>query len=91
MERPPSPDRRAVDATGIDFTDRDIDILQLIASGWTNEEIATELHLSAPTVKNEVRALYRKIGVDDRIRAVMWGAQHGLVEGLAPTRPTEQA
>ncbi len=57
---------------------REAEVLALICQGLSNEEIADRAYLSNNTVKTYVRTLYRKIGVDSRTRAVLWGVDHGF-------------
>ncbi|MCW2993345.1 MAG: two component transcriptional regulator, LuxR family, partial [Conexibacter sp.] len=58
----------AADAPSL--TPRQRDILALLATGATNAEIARELQLGPETVKKQVSALYRKLGVRNRTEAV---------------------
>ncbi|ASR36142.1 DNA-binding response regulator [Prauserella marina] len=67
------------------LTDREQEILRLLAGGFANREIATALHLAEGTVKNHVSSLLTKLGVRDRTRAVLRALQHGLL-----TDSTEQ-
>lgn len=60
------------------LTSRERDVLQLVATGMRNPDIARELHLSAGTVKNHVSAILMKLGVPDRTSAAIIAAQHGL-------------
>ena len=54
-------------ARGIqDLSAREREILELLANGLTNREIAAALYISPHTVKNHVSSIYRKLGVDDR-------------------------
>jgi two-component system response regulator DesR len=55
---------------GETLTERERDVLQLIASGATNREAAERLHLSPHTVKDHTTAIYRKLGVRNRAEAV---------------------
>lgn len=48
------------------FTERELDVLRLIAKGMTNAEIAAALHLSEGTVRNHVSAILEKLGVSDK-------------------------
>ncbi len=54
-------------------------VLELMASGATNPEIAEELHLSKHTVKEHTSAVYRKLGVRNRTEAVQRGQRLGLL------------
>jgi DNA-binding NarL/FixJ family response regulator len=61
------------------LSDREREVLDLIASGATNPEIAQILHLSTHTVKGHTSALYRKLGVRNRTEAVQRAQRRGLV------------
>jgi DNA-binding NarL/FixJ family response regulator len=61
------------------LTEREAEILALITQGKSNAEVAATLFLSENTIKSYIRRLYRKIGVDKRSRAVLWGARHGFM------------
>lgn len=54
------------------LTRREMEVLSLIAGGWTNREIADVLFLSVNSIKTYVRSAYRKIGVTRRSQAVLW-------------------
>jgi DNA-binding NarL/FixJ family response regulator len=58
---------------------REREVLELIATGATNAEIAAQLYLSPHTVKEHTSALYRKLGVRNRAEAVQRGQRIGLV------------
>ena len=62
------------------LTPREFDVLTRIVAGLSNREIGTELALSLNSVKTYVRSAYRKIGVERRTQAVLWGVQHGIDE-----------
>jgi two-component system, NarL family, response regulator LiaR len=68
---------------------REAEVLALIASGATNQQITELLRVSPNTVKSYIRAAYRKIGVDSRSRAVLWAVRNGLcgVVGSGPRSP----
>ena len=51
------------------LTEREIDVLKLIAEGMSNPEIAEKLVLSVGTVKTHVKHIYGKLNVDDRVKA----------------------
>jgi len=61
------------------LSNRERDVLELMASGATNPEIADKLHLSKHTVKEHTSAVYRKLGVRNRTEAVQRGQRLGLV------------
>jgi DNA-binding NarL/FixJ family response regulator len=60
------------------LTEREEDVLRLIARGLTNTEIAQQLHLSAGTVRNHVSAIFAKLDVSDRTQAAIIAIRHGL-------------
>jgi NarL family two-component system response regulator LiaR len=60
------------------LTERELDVLRLIAKGTNNSEIANQLHLSEGTVRNHVSAILEKLGVSDRTQAAVIAIQHGL-------------
>lgn len=60
------------------LTHREAQTLTLISCGLSNTEIAATLNLSANTVKSYIRTCYRKIDVESRSQAVLWGLGHGF-------------
>ena len=63
-------------ATGL--TEREVTVLELIAAGLSNHQIAAQLFVSINTVKTYVRTAYRRIGVTTRSQAVIWAMHQGL-------------
>ncbi len=63
-----------------DLSERELDILRLIARGLTNADIAARLFLSEGTVRNYVSQVLAKLGVTDRTQAAVIALRHGLVE-----------
>jgi ATP/maltotriose-dependent transcriptional regulator MalT len=61
------------------LTEREAEVLRLVASGLTNNEIATALFLSAKTVSRHVSNIFTKIGVSSRSRATAFAIEHHLV------------
>ncbi|MGI8643552.1 MAG: response regulator [Thermomicrobiales bacterium] len=61
------------------LSDRDRALLRLLAAGNNNRQIASELKLAESTVKNNLSALFQKIGVRDRTQAVLYAFDLGIV------------
>jgi NarL family two-component system response regulator LiaR len=62
------------------FTERELEVLRLLAQGHTNPEIARRLHLAPGTVRNYVSAILQKLDVSDRTQAAVLALQQGLVD-----------
>ena len=81
-----SPDRRRVDElfpsgrkdTDI-LTERQVEVLSLVAAGWTNREIASELYVSEHTVRRHLQNIFTRIDVGSRAAATAWAYEHELV------------
>lgn len=61
------------------LSDKELEILQLMAAGYSNKEIAVALYKSEGTVKNQCSAILAKLGVRDRTRAVLLALELGLI------------
>ena len=61
-----------------ELTPREVEVLKLIASGLSNQEIADALVLSNATVKTHINRIFYKTGARDRAQAVRYAYQHGL-------------
>lgn len=57
---------------------RESEVVALITQGATNDEIARTCYLSINSVKSYIRSAYRKMGVERRAQAVLWGVQNGM-------------
>jgi DNA-binding NarL/FixJ family response regulator len=76
--------RRIAQTTGQEtalggLTQREIELLRLIASGRSNKEIAHELSLAESTVKNKLSILFHKLDAKDRTQAAIYAMSHGLL------------
>jgi HD-GYP domain-containing protein (c-di-GMP phosphodiesterase class II) len=63
-----------------DLTDREVEVLRLIARGRSNREVAERLFISAKTVGRHVENLYAKIGVSSRAAAALFAMEHRLLD-----------
>lgn len=63
-----------------DLTEREQEVLQLMARGMANQEIADELFISLKTVKTHVSNILSKLDVVDRTQAVVYAFKHGIVK-----------
>ena len=76
VARNPSPEDTTM---AVDLSDRELDVLKLLAQGLTNAEIAERLFLTRGTVRNYVSAILNKLDVEDRTQAAILAIRHGLV------------
>ena len=66
-----------------ELTDREMEVLRLMAAGYRNERVAEALGVTEQTVKNHVRSIFGKLGVETRVEAVLfaiaqgWASQEG--------------
>ena len=79
------PPAKPAPTTGLDWpgrseglTERESEILALITQGKGNAEVARLTYLSMNSIKSYIRSSYRKIGVNSRTQAVLWGVEHGF-------------
>jgi len=66
------------DISSYNLTQREIEVLGLLATGATNREIAEKLFVSEGTVKNHVSNILSRLGLRDRIKAAVFAIEHGL-------------
>lgn len=65
------------------LTPREGEVIAMITQGMTNQAIAQQACISINSLKSYIRSAYRKMGVDSRSQAVLWGVRHGYVGGPA--------
>jgi DNA-binding NarL/FixJ family response regulator len=70
----------AAHATRPELTARELEVLGLIVRGMGNKQIASELHIAEYTVKNHVKSVLAKLGVDDRTQAATSALQRGIIQ-----------
>ncbi|WP_166240712.1 response regulator [Paenibacillus turpanensis] len=63
-----------------ELTEREMEVLKLIAKGRSNQEVADELYIGIKTVKFHVTNILAKLGVDDRTQAAIYAVKHGLAD-----------
>ena len=75
------------------LTEREVEILRLVGSGYSNQQIADSLPITNSTVKTHINHLFRKLGLGERVQAVILAYETGLVrpggqaQGDAPQQP----
>ncbi len=73
-----APDTGAAAIVAAGLTEREAEVLRLLARGYSNAEIARELFVGEATVKTHVSNVLQKTGVRDRIQAVVWAFERGV-------------
>jgi DNA-binding NarL/FixJ family response regulator len=61
------------------LTERELEVVRLVARGRTNEEIAGELFVSLSTVKTHLGSVHRKLGARNRVEVAAWAWESGIV------------
>ena len=81
---PPEIAIELINRAGNDLTPREIDVLQLIAAGNGNKQIADQLSIGEASVKSHVANILSKLGANDRAHAVTIGLKRGIIELQIP-------
>jgi DNA-binding NarL/FixJ family response regulator len=71
--------RRAMPPASDPLTDRELDVVRLVARGRTNQEVAGELFVSLSTVKTHLGSIQAKLGVRNRVEIAAWAWESGVV------------
>jgi DNA-binding NarL/FixJ family response regulator len=71
-------DARAAPDPLAPFSQRERDVLELLAAGLANKLIARRLEISEKTVKSHLTRIFRELGVSDRTQAALWAERHGI-------------
>lgn len=61
------------------LSSREMEVLDCVAQGLSNKEIASELYVTEQTVKNHMTSVFRKMAVEDRVQALLFAVRHGWV------------
>jgi DNA-binding NarL/FixJ family response regulator len=72
-------ERPASGAVTADLSDREIEVLRLLAAGKGNAEIAAELFISPKTVKNHIASILVKLQIENRIQAAVYAVKAGII------------
>ncbi len=75
-------------SSAANLSNREAEVLRLLAQGKSNQLIADELVISINTVNRHVSNIYAKIGADNRTQAAVYAQQHGLVKRPIPDSPS---
>lgn len=76
---PSSPEPEPTNMPVEELSDREIDVIKLVATGMSNASIANTLNISVPTVKTHIQHILRKLNVADRTQAALWAVRQGIV------------
>jgi PAS domain S-box-containing protein len=68
-----------VESRGTDLTDREREVLSLLAQGLSTNDIARSLSITSSTVRNHIRNILQKLHVHNRLEAVIYAFKHGLI------------
>lgn len=66
----------------LNLTQRELEVLRLVAAGNTNQRIALELHISEKTIEKYMESILRKLGVGSRVEAAVYAVRNNLLDRL---------
>jgi DNA-binding NarL/FixJ family response regulator len=69
------------------LTPREREIIRLLAQSFNNSAIARSLHVSRETIKLNLKAIYRKLGVTNRTQAAVWAIRDGMLPEAPRAQP----
>jgi DNA-binding CsgD family transcriptional regulator len=72
-------DRSSLGHSPMDLSERELEIIQLVAQGLTNQEIGEHLMISKRTVDNHVSNVFTKTGAKNRVALLNWAMDHGKI------------
>lgn len=73
------PSLQSLDASKADLSERELEIIELVATGLTNQEIAQQLMISKRTVDNHVSNIFAKTGAKNRVALINWAMDNGKI------------
>jgi DNA-binding NarL/FixJ family response regulator len=74
----PPPERRTTSPAGL--TDREVEVLRLLATGASRRAVAAQLSVSEHTVRHHLEHIYTKLDVRTRVEATLFAVEHGLIQ-----------
>lgn len=73
------PKPQGVGVSSADLSERELEIIELVATGLTNQEIASQLTISKRTVDNHVSNIFAKTGAKNRVALINWAMDQGKI------------
>ncbi|MGA1303064.1 MAG: helix-turn-helix domain-containing protein [Cyanobium sp.] len=70
---------QGVEVSRADLSERELEIIELVATGLTNQEIASQLTISKRTVDNHVSNIFAKTGAKNRVALINWAMDQGKI------------